>query len=169
MTAVPPPILGPAANPAARNMHETALKAHADHSTALTEIKAAMLESLGEANREHTRDPALGLHNHTPLAIIAVMVLFHWQYMCTESDVFQLLHDLEKELTSLDDFDSHVGKLAKTLRTLVLAGTPVQTFVAYNHFKLPLSSFPAFDKHIDDYVTATPPPWSSLTAPTTGT
>jgi hypothetical protein len=45
-----PGILDPAANPAARAMHETALKAHADHSTALAEIKA---------NREHTRGPVL--------------------------------------------------------------------------------------------------------------
>ena len=41
--------LDPAANPAARAIHETALKAHADHTTALAEIKAAILESLGES------------------------------------------------------------------------------------------------------------------------
>jgi hypothetical protein len=50
----------------------------------------------------------------------------------------------------------HVGKFAKTLRKLALAGTPDQAFAAHNHFKLSLSSFPAFEKHIDDYVTATP-------------
>ena len=65
--------LDPAANPAARTIHDTALKAHADHTTALAEIKAAILESLGEANCEHIRDPVLGLHTHTPLAIIAAI------------------------------------------------------------------------------------------------
>jgi hypothetical protein len=123
--------LDPAANPAARTIHETALKAHADHS-ALAEIKAAMLESLGEANREHIRDPVLGLHNHTLLTIIAAMVLLHGQY--TESDVLLFLQDLETKLTSLDDFDSHVGKFAKTLRKLALAGTPAQASAACSGF-----------------------------------
>jgi hypothetical protein len=82
------------------------------------------------------------------------MVLLHGQH--TESDVFQFLKDLEKKLTFLDDFDSHVGKFAKTLRKLALAGAPVQALAAYNHLKLSLSSFPAFDKHVDDHVTATP-------------
>jgi hypothetical protein len=60
-----PGALDPAANPAAREIHKTALTAYGDHSTALVEIKADVLASIGEANREHTHDPIVGMHNHT--------------------------------------------------------------------------------------------------------
>ena len=87
-----PGALDPAANPAAREIHKTALTAYGDHSTALAEIKADMLESIGEANREHIRDPIVGMHNHTCNSIIAAMVLLHGQY--TEADVLKFTDDL---------------------------------------------------------------------------
>jgi hypothetical protein len=128
--------------------------AHGDHSTALAEIKADVLASIGETNREHTRDPIVGMHNHTCNSIIAAMVLLHGQY--TEADVLRPTDDLQKKLSDLENFDSHVGKFTATLRQLVQAGTPVQGHADYNHFKAMLSSFPAFEKHVGDYVTANP-------------
>jgi hypothetical protein len=118
-----PGALDPAANPAAREIHKTALTAflHGDHFTALAEIKADMLASIGEANREHMRDPIVGMHNHTCNSIIAAMALLHGQ--CTEADVLRFTDDLQKKLSDLENFDSHVGKFAATLRQLVQAGT----------------------------------------------
>jgi hypothetical protein len=113
-----------------------------------------MLVSIGEANREHTRDPIVGMHNYTCNSIIAAMVLLHGQH--TKADVLRFTDDLQKKLSDLENFDSHVGKFAVALRQLVQAGAPVQGRAAYNHFKATLSSFPAFEKHIDDYVTANP-------------
>ena len=75
-----PGALDPAANPAAREIHKTALTAHGDHSTALAEIKADMLESIGATNREHMREPVVGMHNHTCNSIITAMTLLLIQH-----------------------------------------------------------------------------------------
>jgi len=149
-----PGVLAGAATPAERQAHATALVRFRDFSTAAAKLRKLALESIGETNLDAIRDANLRLHHVTANSIIVSMDTLHGTF--TEADINAFLEALNAKLKSVTGFDAHNATFNKTLAKLLRAGSPVGPFAAYRSYVATLSGFPAFEKHVDNYVTATP-------------
>jgi hypothetical protein len=147
-------ILAGAATPAERQAHATALVRFRDFSTAAAKLRKLALESIGDTNLDAIRDANLRLHHVTANSIIVSMDTLHGTF--TEADINVFLEALNAKLKSVTAFDDHSATFNKTLAKLVRAGSPVGPFAAHRSHVATLSGFPAFEKHVDNYVTTTP-------------
>ena len=151
-----PGILPAAATPVQRQAHATALLRFKDFSTAAAKLRQLALGSIGPTNTDACRDGNLRLHHATANFIINLMDGLHGTY--TEGDINEFLEALKTKLKAVSGFDEHTAKFHKTIAKLNLAGAPVGPFAAHRTFVETLSGFPAFEKHVDNYVTAAPVP-----------
>jgi hypothetical protein len=152
-----PGLLPDPATPAQRQAHAKALLRFKDFSTAAVKLRQLALGSIGETNTDACRDANLRLHHATAKFIITLMNGFHGTY--TEGDINDFLEALKTKLKkSASGFDDHAAKFHKTIAKLNLARAPVGPFAACRTFVETLSGFPAYEKHVDNYVTAAPVP-----------
>jgi hypothetical protein len=149
-----PGILAATATPTERQAHATALVRFRGFSTAEAKLRKLALESIGDTNLDAIRDANLRLHHVTANSIIVSMDALHGTF--TEADINAFLEAPNAKLKSVTAFDAHNATFNKTLAKLLRAGSPVGPFAAHRSCVATLPGFPAFEKHVDNYVTTYP-------------
>ncbi len=132
-----PADLGANANPAARNVYKWL-----SYSASFC---AAILESIGEANRLAVSDPATDTPDLSPRDIIIAMTALHGTMVGAEVDALRL--PLRKRLAAIADLSSHIVVFRRTLGRLTTVGKVPLALDAYRWFLATLSPFPVFQQY----------------------
>ena len=140
-----PAALGAQANPAARDVFKRATDSRAAWLACSASFCAAILESIGEANRLAISDPATDTLHLSPRDIIIAMTALHGVMTGAEVDALRL--PLRKKLTAIADLPSHIVAFRGTLGRLTTVGQVPLPLDAYRWFLATLSPFPVFQQY----------------------
>ena len=108
-----PAALQAGANPAARDVFKRDTDSRAAWLACSASFCAAILESIGEANRLAISDPATDTLHLSPRDIIIAMTVLHGEMTGAEVDALRL--PLRKKLTAIADLPSHIGRTEEPL------------------------------------------------------
>ena len=140
-----PAALGANANPAARDVFKRATDSRAAWLACSASFCAAILESIGDANRLAIADPDTDTLHLTPRAIIIAMTLLHGTMTGAEVDALRI--PLKKKLTAISDLPGHIVAFRGTLGRLATVGQAPLDLDVYRWFLATLSPFPVFQQY----------------------
>ena len=123
----PAPLVG-TETPAARVLYANELALYQDHADAEAVLRAALLKSIGQVNRNAIKLPVSGLHSLTTNNIISRMVARHG--LRTETDLAKFRAILDEPLTSIDKFDAHTIEFDQNVSKLQ-TDDPISVYQAY--------------------------------------
>ncbi len=139
-----PAALGAGANPAARDVFKRATDSRAAWLACSASFCAAILESIGDANRLAITDSATDTLHLSPRDIIIAMKALHGEMTGAEVDALRL--PLRKKLTAISDLPGHIVAFRGTLGRLATVGQAPLPLDIYRWFLATLSPFPVFQQ-----------------------
>jgi hypothetical protein len=141
-----PTALGAGVNPAARDVFKRAVDSRAAWLACSASFCAAILDSIGDANRHIAiADPDTDTLHLSPRDIIIAMTVLHGEMTGAEIDALHL--PLRKKLfTAISDLPGHIVAFRGTLGRLAVGQAPLPLDV-YRWFLATLSPFPVFQQY----------------------
>ncbi len=141
----PPAALGAGANPAARDVFKRAMNFRAAWLACSASFCAAIIDSIGDANRLAITDPETDTLHLSPRDIIIAMTVLHGMMTGAEVDALRL--PLRKKLTAISDLLGHIVAFRGTLGRLATVGQAPLALDVYRWFLATLSPFPVFQQY----------------------
>ncbi len=139
-----PAALGANANPAARDVFKRATYSRAAWLACSASFCAAILESIGDANRLAIADPVTDTLHLSPRDIIIAITVFHGTMTGAEVDALRV--PLKKKLTAISDLPGHIVAFRGTLGRLATVGQAPLALDVYQWFLAFFSPFPVFQQ-----------------------
>ncbi len=133
------------ANPAARDVFKRATDSRAAWLACSASFCAAILDSIGDANRLAIADPATDTLHLSPRDIIIAITVLHGEMTGAEVDALRL--PLRKKLTAISDLPGHIVAFRGTLGRLATVGQTPLPLDVYRWFLATLSPFPVFQQY----------------------
>ncbi len=140
-----PAALEAGANPAARDVFKRATDSRAARLACSASFCAAILDSIGDANRLAIADPDTDTLHLSPRDIIIAMTVFHGTM--TGAEVDALRQPLRKNLTAISDLPGHIVAFRGTLDRLATVGQASLALDVHYWFLATLSPFPVFQQY----------------------
>jgi hypothetical protein len=140
-----PAALGAGANPAARDVFKRATDSRAAWLACSASFCAAILDSIGDANRLAIADPDTDTLHLSLRDIIIAMKLLHGTMTGAEVDALRL--PLRKKLTAISDLPGHIVAFRGTLGRLATVGQAPLALGVYRWFLATLSPFTVFQQY----------------------
>jgi hypothetical protein len=140
-----PAALGAGANPAARDVFKRATDSRAALLACSASFCAAILDSIGDANRLAIADPDTDTLHLSPRDIIIAVTLLHGTMTGAEVDALRL--PLRKKLTAISGFPGHIVAFRETLGRIATIGQAPLALDVYRWFLATLSPFPVFQQY----------------------
>jgi hypothetical protein len=140
-----PAALGAGANPAAHDVFKRATDSRAAWLECSASFCAAILDSIGGANRLAIADPATDTLHLSPREIIIAMTVLQGEMTGAEVDTLRL--PLRKKLIAISDLPGHIVGFRGTLGRLATVGQTPLPLGVYRWFLATLSPFPIFQQY----------------------
>ena len=140
-----PAALGANANPAARDVFKRATDSRSAWLACSASFCAAILESIGDANRLAIADPNTDTLHLSPRDIIIAMTVLHGEMTGAEVDALRV--PLKKKLTAISDLPGHIVAFRGSLGRLATVGQAPLPLDVYRWFLATLSPFPVFQQY----------------------
>ncbi len=137
--------LGANANPAARDVFKRATYSRAAWLASSASFCAAILDSIGDANRLAIADADTDTLHLSPRDLITAMTVLHGEMTGAEVDALRL--PLRKKLTAISDLPGHIVAFRATLGRLATFGQAPLPLDVYRWLLATLSLFPAFQQY----------------------
>ncbi len=145
-TRVPcPAALDAGANPAARDVFKRATDSRAAWLACSASFCAAVIDSIGDANRLAIADPETDTLHLSPRDIVIAITVLHGTMTGAEVDALRL--PLRKKLTAISDLPGHIVAFRGTLGRLATVGQAPLALDVYRWFLATLSPFPVFQQY----------------------
>jgi hypothetical protein len=140
-----PAALDAGANPAARDVFKRVTDSRAACLAYSASFCAAILDSIGDANRLAIADPATDTLHLSARDIIIAMTVLHGEMTGSEVDALRL--PLRKKLTAISDLPGHIVAFRGTLGRLATVGQTPLPLDVYRWLLATLSPVPVFQQY----------------------
>jgi hypothetical protein len=120
-------------------------------------LAKALLVSIGEENQTQLRNTFNGINIYalTPAQIVTTMVARHG-VATGEHDIQKLKEPLSQALTSLSEFEKHMGKYLLATQKLIRAGQGLTDYAYFQAYLQTVQGFPAMAQSMSLYYSRYP-------------